>query len=71
MHPRVEDDAGAIQLSRNPVRNSNPKHIDVRHHSTRDLEAGKGILIIHVDSELRHACLLSNGIVDGDFHMSL
>ena len=30
--PIFEDNQGAVQLSQNPVSNSNSKHIDVRHH---------------------------------------
>ena len=30
--PVFEDNQGALQLSKNPVSNSNLKHIDVRHH---------------------------------------
>ena len=35
--PVFEDNQGALQLSENPVSNSNPKHIDVRHHFLREL----------------------------------
>ena len=32
-----EDNQGAVQLSKNPVSNSNSKRIDVRHHLFREL----------------------------------
>ena len=35
--PVFEDNQGALQLSKNPVSNSNLKHIDVRHHFLRKL----------------------------------
>ena len=35
--PIFEDNQGAVQLSQNPVSNSNLKHIDVRHHFSREL----------------------------------
>ena len=33
--PIFEDNQGAVQLSQNPISNSNSKHIDVRHHFLR------------------------------------
>ena len=33
----LEDNQGAVQLSKNPVSKSNSKHIDVRHHFPRKL----------------------------------
>ena len=35
--PNFEDNQGEVQLSQNPVPNSNSKHIDVRHHFLREL----------------------------------
>ena len=34
--PAFEDNQGALQLSKNPMSNSNSKHIDVRHHFLRE-----------------------------------
>ena len=53
--PVFEDNQGAIQIAKNPVTNSNSKHIDVRHHFIRELVARKEISLIHVASEFQHA----------------
>ena len=37
--PIFEDNQGTVQLSQNPVSNSNSKHIDVRRHFLRELVA--------------------------------
>ena len=37
--PIVEDNQGAVQLSQNPVPNSNSKHIDVHHNFLESLFA--------------------------------
>ena len=47
--PVFEDNQGALQLSKNPVSNSNSKHIDVRHHFLREL-VRQGDTIREVDS---------------------
>lgn len=49
--PVFEDTEGAFQIAQNPVTNSNPEHIYVRHHFIRGLVARKEISIIHVASE--------------------
>ena len=35
--PVFEDNQDALQLSKNPISNSNSKHIDVHHHFLREL----------------------------------
>ena len=49
--PVFKDNPGALQLSKNPVSNSNSKHIDVRHHFLRELVRQADIRVDHVPSE--------------------
>ena len=58
--PVFEDNQGALQLSKNPVSNSNSKHIDVRHHFLRELVRQGEIIVNHVPSEYQHADILTN-----------
>ena len=44
-----------LQLSKNPVSNSNSKHIDVRHHFLREVVRQGDIIVSHVPSEYQHA----------------
>ena len=57
--PLFEDNQGASQLSKNPVSNSNSKHIDVRHHFLRKLVRQGDIIGNHVPSEYQHADILT------------
>ena len=57
--PVFEDNQGALQLSKNPVSNSNSKHIDVRHHFLRELVRQGDIIVNHVPSEHQHADILT------------
>ena len=54
-----EDNQGALQLLKNPVSNSNSKHIDVRHHFLRELVRQGGITVNHLPSEYQHADILT------------
>ena len=49
--PVCEDNQGALQLSKNPVSNSNSKHIDVRHHCLSELVRQGDISVNHVPSD--------------------
>ena len=60
--PVFEDNQGAVQLSMNPVSNSNSKHIDVRHHFLRELVHQGDISVIHVPSEYQHADMLTKAL---------
>ena len=53
--PVFEDNQGALQLSKNPVSNSNSKHIDVHNHFLRELVRQGDIIVNHVPSEYQHA----------------
>ena len=57
--PVFEDNQGALQLSKNPVSNSNSKHIDVHHHFLRELVRQGDIVVNHVPSEYQHADILT------------
>ena len=57
--PLLEDKKGALQLSKNPVSNSNSKHIDVRHHFLRALVRQGDVIVNHVPSEYQHADILT------------
>ena len=58
--PVFEDNQGALQLSKNPVSNSNLKHIDVRHHFLRELVRQGDISVNHVPSEYQQADILTS-----------
>jgi len=60
--PVFEDNQGAVQLSMNPVSNSNSKHIDVRHHFLRELVHQGDISVVHVPSEYQHADVLTKAL---------
>ena len=60
--PVFEDNQGAVQLSKNPVSNSNSKHIDVRHHFLRELVHQGDITVNHVPSEFQHGDILTKAI---------
>ena len=55
----LKDNQGALQLSKNPVSNSNSKHIDVCHHFLRELVRQGDIIVNHVPSEYQHADILT------------
>ena len=57
--PVFEDNQGALQLSKNPVSNSNSKHIDVRHYFLRELVRQGDIIVNHVPYEYQHADILT------------
>ena len=57
--PVFGDNQGALQLSKNPVSNSNSKHFDVRHHFLRELVRQGYIIVNHVLSEYQHADVLT------------
>ena len=60
--PIFEDNQGAVQLSRNPVSNSNSKHIDVRYHFSRELVRQGDISVSHVPPEYQHADMLMKAL---------
>ena len=57
--PVFEDNQGPLQLSKNRVSNSNPKHIDVSHHFLGELVREGDISVNHVPSKYQHADILT------------
>ena len=57
--PAFEDNQGALQLSKNPVSNSNSKRIDVRRHFLRELVRQEDISVNNVPTECQHADMLT------------
>ena len=55
-----EDNQGALELSKNPVSNSNSKNIDVCHHFLGELVHQGDISVNHVPSKYQHADILTN-----------
>ena len=45
------DNLSAINISKNHIQHSRTKHIDIRHHFTRDLVEEKVVTLEHVDTE--------------------
>ena len=60
--PIFENNRGAVQLSQNPVSNSNARHIDVRHHFLSEVVRQRDISVNHVFSEYQHADLLTKAL---------
>ena len=57
-----EDNTGVIDLAKNPLSSSNSKHIDVRHHFLREMDASGDIYLPHLWSEDQHAYILTTAI---------
>jgi hypothetical protein len=49
--PLLSDNESAIKLANNPVNHSSTKHIDIRHHLSRDHEAKRDIALRHVSTD--------------------
>ena len=60
--PIFEDNQGAVQLSQNPVSNSNSKHIDVRHHFLTELVRQGDFSVSRVPSECQPADILTKAL---------
>ena len=54
-----EDIVGAIHLVKNPATTPNSKHIDIRHHFTRERVANGEFKVVYVPSEEQHADFLT------------
>ena len=62
-----EDNQGAVQLTQNPVTNSNSKHTDVRHHFLRERVRQRDIKVVQVPSEFQHRDILTKALAYGLF----
>ena len=62
-----EDNEGAVEIAKQPISNSNSKHIDVRHHVLRELVERKEIDIIHVASQYQHADFPTKALPEREF----
>jgi len=60
--PIMNDDAGTIALSKNPVHHERSKHIGLRHHFLRERVEDKTISLSHVPSADNSADLLTKGL---------
>ena len=69
--PAFEDNQGALQLSLNPVSNSNSKYIDIRNHFLRYLVRQGDISVNHVSSEYQHADILTKALTFDMFAIHL
>ena len=67
--PLFEDNEGAIQIAKHPNSNSNSKHIDVRHHSPKELIERKEIEIIDVAPQHQHADFLTKALPKREFEV--
>ena len=60
--PVFEDNQGVVQLSQNPVSNSNSKHIDVRHHFLQERVHQEDISVVRVPSEYQYVDILTKAL---------
>ena len=60
--PVFEDNQGAVQLTQNPITNSNSNHIDVRHHFPQELVRQRDFKVVQVPSEFQHADILTKAL---------
>ena len=63
----LEDNQGAIDLSRNPKHHNRTKHIDVSYHFTRERMATKEIDVRHVPTGDNIADIMTKGLAKGPF----
>jgi hypothetical protein len=64
------DNTNAINISKNPVRHSRTKHIDIRHHFIRDLVESREVALIFIPTENQLADILTKPL-DGSRFESL
>ena len=62
-----EDNSDAIHLANNPIGSARSKHIELRHHSIRDVVKRGLIRITHVESKLQHADALTKNLPTESF----
>ena len=62
MFPVFEGNQGTLQLTQNPITNSNSKHIDVRRNFFRELVGQRDIKVVQVPSKFQHADILTKAL---------
>ena len=65
--PILNDNIGAIQLSKNPVQHDRSKHIDMRHHFLRENVTSKAIDLAHVSTQENVADTLTKALPKESF----
>jgi hypothetical protein len=65
--PLLCDNESTIKLANNPVQHSQTKHIDIRHHFLRDLEAKEDITLRHVSTERQLADIFTKPLDEQRF----
>ena len=65
--PILNDNVGAIQLSKNPVHHDRSKHISLRHHFLREQAAAGSIELSHVSSDANLADVLTKPLAREPF----
>ena len=56
------DNLSAINISKNPIKHSRTKHIDMRHHFIRDLIEEKFVTLEHVDTKEQLADIFTKAL---------
>ena len=59
-----------MKQKKNPITNSNSKHIEVRHHYLSDLAGRKKMSIIHITSSFQHGDSLTEAISRESFEFN-
>ena len=61
------DNLSAINISKNPIKHSRTKHIDIRHHFIRELVEDKVITLEHVSTENQLADIFTKALDASQF----
>jgi hypothetical protein len=62
-----EDNQGCIDLVNNPVHHPRTKHIDVKWHYTRQVQADGEITVTKIHTDFNHADILTKATTPGTF----
>ena len=67
----LSDSKGAIDLAKNPEFHPRSKHIDIRHHFIREHIANKAVKMIHINTEIMAADVLTKPLGRNRHHSLL
>ena len=67
----LSDSNGAIDLAKNPEFHPRSKHIDIRHHFIREHIANKAVKMIHINTEIMAANVLTKPLGRSRHHSLL